>query len=250
MSKFVSESIEQDAVGFGGYAERRARSRLRKVLAIVFGVSALLMMTVAVSGYIYWQSLKGTPQYSLAMLVDAAKRDDQAGVDGMVAIDSVVDGFMPQITDKAVEMYGRGLPPQTIQRVAQVAAPVMPAIRNRAKSELPRVIREKTEKFGDVPFAAMVIGADRYLEITPEGETALVRSKLPEHSFEVRMQRNGNNTWTIVGVRDEQLATNIARRIGQDIIAIAKHRDNKAAGEKLGVRNLTELLKEAEEIFK
>ena len=64
------------------------------------------------------------------------------------------------------------------------------------------------------------------------------------------MHRNGDNKWKVVGVRDEQLATNIARKIGQDIIAIAKHRDNKAAGEKLGVRNLTELLQQAEEIFK
>lgn len=250
MSKFVGESIDQNVTGFGGFTMQPARSRLRKVLAVVFGISVLLLMTTAISGYIYWQSLKGTPQYSLALLVDAAKRDDQAGVDAIVEIDSVVDEFMPQITDKAVEMYGRGLPPQAIQRVAQVAAPVMPAIRNRAKSELPRVIREKTEKFGDVPFAAMVIGADRYLEITPEGDTALVRSKLPEHSFEVRMQRNGDNKWKVVGVRDEQLATSIARKIGQDIIAIAKHRDSKAAGERLGVRNLTELLRAAEEIFK
>ena len=176
MSKFVAESFEQDVSGFGGYTEQPTGSRVRKVLAIVFGVAALLLMTTAISGYFYWQSMKGTPQYSLALLVDAAKRDDQAGVDDIVEIDSVVDEFMPQITDKAIEIYGRGLSPQAIRRVEQVAAPVMPAIRSRAKSELPRVIREKTAKFGDVPFAAMVVGADRYLDIVPDGDTAVVRS--------------------------------------------------------------------------
>jgi hypothetical protein len=95
----------------------------------------------------------------------------------------------------------------------------------------------------------MVVGAERYLDIKQTGDTATVRSKLPEHSFEVRMQRSGNE-WRIVGVRDEALATEIAQKVGQEIIAVAANGGADAAGDRLGIRNLNTLLQQAEEIFR
>ena len=250
MTKFLdTANAETDTPGFGGYSEAPRSSRSRKIILSVAGILLIVIAAVLAGGYFYWQSFKHTPQYSLAMLVDAARRDDQVQVDKYVAVDSIVDGFMPQITDKAIEIYGRGLPPQTIQRVAKVATPVMPALKQRARAQLPVLIRKKTERFESVPFAAMVVGAERYLDINTNGDTAMVRSKLPEHSFEVRMQRNGSG-WKIVSVRDETLATEIAQKVGQEIIALASSRDAEAAGDRLGIRNLNMILEQAEEIFR
>ena len=223
--------------------------RSRRIILTIAGSLLIIVGLAVLGGYLYWQSFIDTPQYSLALLVDAARRGDQAQVDRIVEIDSIVDQFLPQITGKAIEMYGRGLPPQTIARVARVATPVMPALKERARVKLPGLIRKKTERFESVPFAAMVIGADRYLDIQPEGDTAILRSKLPEHSFEVRMHRNGNG-WKIVEVRDDALATEIAQRVGQEIIAVASNGGVETAGERLGISNLQTLLQEAEEIFR
>jgi hypothetical protein len=131
----------------------------------------------------------------------------------------------------------------------RIAAPVMPALKDRAREELPKVIRERTEKFQNIPFAAMVLGAGRYLDISIDGDAALVRSKIPDRPFEVKMKRSGER-WQIVGVKDEQLATKIAQKVGQEIVAIASKGGISAAGEKIGVRNLSEILKQAEDIFK
>lgn len=250
MTKFLdSANAETDAPGFGGYSDPAPRSRSRKIVLSIFGVLLALIIGAFIGGYLYWQSFKDTPQYSLALLVDAARRDDQAQVDEFVAVDRIVDEFMPQITSKAVELYGRGLAPQTIERVAKVATPVMPALKQRARAQLPNLIRKKTERFESVPFAAMVLGAERYLDIKQDGDTALVRSKLPEHSFEVRMQRTGG-VWKIVGVRDEALATEVAQKVGQEIIAVASNGGADAAGDRLGIRNLNTILQQAEEIFR
>lgn len=224
-------------------------SRSRKIVMTIAGVLFATVAVAMVGGYLYWKSFRDTPQYSLALLVDAARRGDQAQVDEIVEIDAIVDEFLPQITGKAVELYGRGLPPQTIARVARVATPVMPALKERARVRLPNLIRKKAERFESVPFAAMVLGADRYLDIQPDGDTAVLRSKLPEHSFEVRMHRNGHG-WKIVGVRDEALATEIAQRVGQEIIAVASNGGADTAGYRLGIANLQTLLQEAEEIFR
>ena len=215
----------------------------------IAGILLSLVVSGLVGGYLYWQSFIDSPQYSLALLVDAARRDDQAMVDQIVAIDAIVDDFIPQITGKAVELYGRGLPPQTIARVAKVATPVMPALKQRARAQLPNLIRKKTSRFQSVPFAAMVLGAERYLDIRPDGDTAIVRSRLPEHAFEVRMQRNGSG-WKIIGISDEGLATEIAQKVGQEILAVASNGGADSAGDRLGIRNLNKLIEQAEEIFR
>ena len=235
-------------VGLGGYTEPAKRSRIKTAALWAVGVLAAVTLVSAIGFYFYWQSMKPTPQYSLALIVDAAKRDDQKMINDLVNIDAVVDDFLPQITGKAVELYGRGMPPDMLQRVAKVAEPVMPAVKERARAELPGAIRQKTSEFGSVPFAAMVLGADQYLDIRAEGENATVRSTLPEHDFEVRMRREGDR-WMIVGLTDQKLATTIAQRVGQDILAIATN-GSSSAKTRLGVKNINELLNEAEKIFK
>lgn len=219
------------------------------ILKIVGALLILFLIVGAVGGYFYWQSLKKTPQYSLALLVDAARRGDQKAIDDLVNTDAVVDDFMPQVTDRAVELYGRGLAPSTIQKMAQVAAPLMPAIKQRARGEVPNLIREKTKSFESIPFWAIAVGAQKYLDITQESDRAFVKSKIQERPLEVVMKRNGDR-WQIVAVKDEVLARKIAEKIGQDLIVGAKNGTVKKTGEQLGVSNLEEVLKKADAIFK
>src|ERR1035437_5275536 len=239
------ESTREPAIADEAYRPRRRRHGL-----LIFGVAFLTVLLVSLTvGYLYYQSLKQTPQYSLALLVDAAKRDDQPAIDQLIDINAVVDDFIPQITNKAVELYGKGLPPQVIARIAKIAAPLMPAVKERARAQLPKVIRARTERFGNVPFFVRVLGADRYLDFSVTGDTAIVKSKLQDHPLEVKMKRNGDR-WQITGVHDEQLATDIARKIGQELIAIAANGNVANAAKKYGVGNLADLLRQAEEIVK
>ena len=62
----------------------------------------------------------------------------------------------------------------------------------------------------------------------------------------MQMKRNGDK-WVITGLRDEQLSTDIARAVGEEIIAVAS---NGTSINKIGVRSITELLQAAEEILK
>ena len=188
-----------------------------------------------------------TPQYSLALLVDAAKRDDTDAIAKLVDTDAVVDDFMAQIVDRAVDLYGRGLPSSVIQKITSIAEPVMPAIKERARSQLPAAIRVRSKRLANVPFFAMVLAADHYLIIETTGDLATVKSKDPNRPLEMRMRRNGDR-WQVVGVKDDQLATDIARSIGQQIVALATAKLTDAAAEQLGVGNLFNLLKKAEEL--
>lgn len=258
MSNFVvnlnesqKENVQSNAV-IPTFLENQNAPRKPSVFLKVLKIFGLLLITFllvsAVGGYFYWRNLQTMPQYSLALLVDAARRGDQAAVDKLVDTDAVVDDFMPQITGKAVELYGRGLAPATIQKISTVAAPFLPAIKQRARAEVPNLIREKTRQFENIPFWAIAVGAERYLDIINEGDKAFVRSKDQNRPLEVVLKRNGER-WQVIGVKDEILARSIAGRIGQDLITGAKNGNLKKAGEQLGVSNLEDVLKNAD-VFK
>ncbi len=258
MSNFVvnlnesqKENVQSNAV-IPTFLENQNAPRKPSVFLKVLKIFGLLLITFllvsAVGGYFYWRNLQTMPQYSLALLVDAARRDDQAAVDKLVDTDAVVDDFMPQITGKAVELYGRGLAPATIQKISTVAVPFLPAIKQRARAEVPNLIREKTRQFENIPFWAIAVGAERYLDIINEGDKAFVRSKDQNRPLEVVLKRSGER-WQVIGVKDEVLARRIAERIGQDLIVGAKNGNLKKAGEQLGVSNLEDVLKNAD-VFK
>ena len=228
---------------------RKREPRWLRITRNVARVVLALLLIAGIGGYLYYRSLRDTPQYSIALLVDAAKRNDQAGVDSLVNVDAVVDDFVPQITSKAAELYGRGIPKAVIDKLAAVAAPLLPDVKSRARTELPKLIRDRVERFPNMPFPVMVLGSGRYLDITVGGDTAIVKSKLPERPFEMKMRRKGDH-WQIVGVKDEKLATDIARTIGQQMMAIAAGGLNKKTADSLGVGNLADLLRQAEELVK
>jgi hypothetical protein len=237
---------------FSAHTEPEKPNIFFKVLKILGILLAVFVVIGGIGGFLYWQNLKKSPQYSLALLVDAARNNDQAKVDELVDTDAVVDDFLPQITDKAVELYGRNLPPEKIKQVAKVIAPILPSVKERAKAELPNLIREKTEAFNNIPFWAIAVGANRYLEITQDGDKAFIKSKIQSRPIELTMKRNAGK-WQVVAVKDEVLAQRIAEKVGQEIILIVQKNGANSlrdAGKNLGVENVKDLLKKAEDIFK
>lgn len=217
--------------------KRVTKHILKKYLLKISGIVFALIGVTLIGGLIYWQSLKSSPQYSLALLVNAAQRDDHSAVATLVDSDAVVEGLLPQVVEKAVEIYGRGQSDAVIQRAMRVAQPLMPAAKEKARAELPGLIRRETSKFGDVSFPLMVLGANRYLDIRLEGDKALVKRKGSEQDLEVTMVRFGEG-WKITAVRDDHMAAEIAKRIGQEIIAMT------AGGKKsgLGVKSIDALI--------
>lgn len=254
MSKFTVDLTEPSPpkveilTPLGEHPAPAKPGRWKKVLGITAAIFGVIMLIGGIAGYFYWQSVKKTPQYSLALLVDAARRDDQKTIDEVVNMNAVVDDFLPQITGKAAELYGRGMSPETISRLTQIAQPLLPAVKDRAREALPKMIRDKTEKYQNIPFWAMAIGAERYMDITIEGDIAYVKSKIPERALEVKMRKNGDK-WQIVGVKDEELATKIAQRVGQGIIALATNSGTTPSGERIGIKSLQDMLRRAQELL-
>ena len=259
MSKIVVD-IENDdkselhTVPFGNTdkGEQKGRSLVFKIFAVFSVFSLLAALVLAIGGIFYWQYLKTTPQYSLAMLVDSARRSDEKAIDKLIDTGAIVDDFVPQVVEKAVELYGRGLAPSIIKRLSRIAAPFLPVVKQRARAELPNFLREKTKRFEKVPFWVMVVGAERYLEFKEVGDEVIVTSKLKDRPLNLTMRKNGE-MWQIVGLKDDILAQRVAEKIGQEMIGLAKNKSKKRIddlGKQIGVPNLGDIINRTEEIFR
>lgn len=250
MSKFVIDlDTPKSETSQNTSPEPKKRRGCLRILGILGIISLILLLIGAIGGYFYWQSVKKNPQYSLALLVDAARRDDKETVAQLIDTEAVVNNFVPQISEKAVELYGRNLPPQIINKVALLVAPLMPSIKEKAKEELPPLIREKTEKLDRVPYWAIALFAERGLDIKIDGDLATIKSKNPDQPAEFTMKRD-RQIWKITAIKDEKLAQKVAEKIGQQIIALAKKGSLEDAGKQLGVDNLGNILKSLNDIFK
>ncbi len=214
--------------------EPKKRGGCGRILLISGIALAVLLLVGVVVGSFYWQGLKTKPQYSLALLVDAARRGDQKAIDELVDIDAVVESFMPQIIDKAKERFGKNLPVEKLAKVKDVSATFMPAIKQRAREEVPRVIKEKADKFPNVPYWMIAIGAGYFLDFKTQAETSVVTSSVTGNAFEVSMKRVGE-IWRVVGIKDDALADRIAATIGQELIDMSSKEVLKKVNEKINV---------------
>jgi hypothetical protein len=192
------------------------RSGWKKILLISGGLLALILLVAAVGGYWWWSNLQKSPTYSLALLIDGARKDDQKTIDQFLDTNQVVDNFVPQIETKAKERYARGLTPETVKRaetlIVQYLTPVLPTIKEQARLEIPRQIKEKAANVPQAPAWSLAFALNRIAEVTQSGDKATIKSNYQNRPLEVTMQKNADK-WKVVGFQDEPLADRIAQEI-------------------------------------
>jgi uncharacterized membrane protein len=191
-------------------------ARILLIIALVLG---LIVAALLAGGYFWWQSYKTTPAYTLALLVDAAQRNDQAAFDQVVDTDKIVENFVPQVTDKAIGRYASALTAPLRKQVEQLVPKLLPAVKQQVREEVTRQAKEMSERAGNWPFPIVAIGIPYAVGIKEEGDKAIVDVKLKDRPVQLTMQRNGEQ-WKVVAVRDDALASKIVDDIAKNLPAI------------------------------
>ncbi|HYY59049.1 MAG TPA: hypothetical protein VE842_17095 [Pyrinomonadaceae bacterium] len=197
---------------------RRGSSGAR-ILAIVAVALGVIVLGLLVGGYFWWQSYRTTPAYTLALLVDASQRDDQAAFDQLVDTDKIVENFVPQVTEKALGRYASALTAPLRKQVEQQVPKLVPSVKQNVRDEVKRQAREMSERAGSWPFPLVAIGIPYSVGIKEEGDAATVDVNLKDRPVQLTMQRNGER-WKIVAVKDDTLAARIVDDIARNLPAI------------------------------
>src|SRR3712207_33738 len=125
VSRAQAEAQRKKGGGFG-----RVGRYLSVTALVVIGVLLVLLA----AGYAWWRSFEKSPAYSLALLVDAAQRDDKQAVESMIDADQIAQGFIQPVLDKLAGQ-GSTLTPQARASLPNVIPQLIPRVRETMRDE-------------------------------------------------------------------------------------------------------------------
>lgn len=206
--------------------ESRARRRFgagRGLRALSVGALVALGVLVAllVGVFLWWGSYKKSPEYSLALLVDAAQRDDFRTVEQLIDGDAVAQALAPQVAEKlSGTAPAGGDMAATRARIAAAMPQLLPRVREGVRDEVARGVKAAAENVGGrLPFFALALGMKRYADVVEEGDAAAVTLNAVEGRPLVLSMRRDGERWKVASITDEALAASMAARIAPAISA-------------------------------
>lgn len=209
--------------------QRRKGGRVWKVLAVMMLLIIVGFTALLGAGFFWWRSYQRGPAYSLALMVDAAQRDDTLVFDEIVDTDAIASSLVPQVTEKLVGSNSSvvtGAQAEALRRQAEIHAPqALASVRDTLRGEIAQSIKQSVSQSGvRIPFFILALVVPRAIgPISEQGDTATVAFNAGSSPVQLTMQRNGDR-WKIVGIRNEELAASIASRVMQSLPAQIRRR--------------------------
>ncbi|HEV2706927.1 MAG TPA: hypothetical protein VGV59_13440 [Pyrinomonadaceae bacterium] len=204
-------------------SERRRRHlgrfpRARRIMSVGGLILLGVLLLAGVGGYLWWQNHKKSPSYSLALLVDAAQRDDVRGVEELIDSDRVAEGFAPQVAQKMAESVDPGRV-EVLRRQFEAAMPqLLPRVRETMREEVAKGVKSFSEQTGGkMPFMLLALSVARAADVKEQGETATVNVEAGNRPVEMTMQRTPEGRWKVVGLKDDAVASGIAVRLASAV---------------------------------
>lgn len=202
------------------------RSRLVRIL-VILGIAALVVALLMVGGYfLWWQRYKATPEYTLALLIDAAQRNDIAAVEAIIDMDQVVKNFAGEVTDKAANRYGLALGGGAREQIQALTPKLLPRIKDNVNSALIARVKEISEKADHKPFIMVALGIPYLVNVAVNGDSAKATALVQNQSVELDMRR-AENGWKIVAYRDEAMVQRAIDQVIKDLPAVGVGRESK-----------------------
>jgi len=193
----------------GGFRRGRgARSgRTGRILAIIGVVLLLLIVGVVVGAFFWWQHLKSQPAYTLALLVDAAQRDDRQELDRILDLDKISESFVSDVRSRVTgtSILNSLLPSQ----LDQIVSNITPRLKETLREVLPPEIRRVTVPAKGKPVFLIALSAPYFATIKQNGASATVDLKFKDEQIQLTMQQ-AEDRWRVVSIRDDRLTNVIA----------------------------------------
>ena len=193
----------------GGFRRGRgARSgRTGRILAIIGAVLLLLLIGVGVGAFFWWQHLKSQPAYTVALLIDAAQRDDQRELERILDYDKLSESFVSDVRSRVTgTSILNSLAPSQLD---QVVANITPKLKETLRAVLPEEIRRVTEPAKGKPVFLIALSAPYFATIKKDGAAATVDLKFKDEQIQLTMQQ-AEDRWRVISIRDDRLTNIIA----------------------------------------
>src|SRR5438067_3717258 len=188
--------------------QARRSGRAGRVLGFIAIILAVVIIGALAGGYFWWRHYQSQPAYSLALLVDAAQRNDGAEIDRLLEMDRITSDFVKQIKAR---VPGSSLLP------AQIEQTLTPKLNPTVRDELIKEIQRLTERANGKPFPLLALAVPYFVDIKQDGNVATAEMKLQDEQIKLTMQADAAGRWQTVAVSDDKLADLIADNVKKNL---------------------------------
>jgi len=206
-----------------GKAPVPARPKRRRRWLRIVGILALLLVAfiivVAVVGYFSWRRLQSSPEYSIALLVDAAQRNDQPELAKLIDDDEIAKNMLANVSQKAVARYGGSIDAATQQQIDKVMPSLLPRVKQAVHDELANQFKSFAGSSEPKPFIVVLATVRSLMKVTTEGDTAKATASVNDRNIELALRRDADR-WKLIGFNDDALVQRVVDSVMKDLPAI------------------------------
>jgi len=192
-------------------------------LAVAFVV---VLVLVAGGIFFWWQHYKSTPGYSLAVLVDAAQRNDIVTIQSVIDADQLAKNFADEVTEKAASRYGVALGANAREQIRALTPILMPRMKESINETLAARIKEFSEKAEHKPFILVALALPYAVEIAVSDDNSKATVQAANQKIKLEMARSENG-WKVVAYRDEEMVQRAIDQVIKDLPAINVNGEQK-----------------------
>lgn len=199
-------------------SDRRSR-RWLKVLGVLAAVCVVIVLIVAAAAFFWWRNYQTTPAYSLALVIDAAQRDDMPAFRSRLDDDEIARNLVVSVREKASSRYGIALSSALQEKIDSLLPALLPQLKDRIHTEVAKEVREFSARAESKPFVVVALAISSLVTITTDGDNARAIAPIPDRTIEVLMRRDGD-LWKIVDFKDDVLVQRVVDGMMKDLPAI------------------------------
>jgi len=192
------------------------RGGIAQPLLIIAVILFVVFIGAAAGVYFWWRHYQSGPAYTLALLADAAQRNDTLTIDSIFDTDKITDDFVSQVRQRNAGSYSSAITSALPVQIAPSPASVPPNLKKTVHDEMVAELRRLTDLAAGKPFVLIALSVPHFADITEQGETAHALVNIKDEQLRLTMQSHAGG-WLITSIQDDKLAQRIADGIVHDL---------------------------------
>jgi hypothetical protein len=191
------------------------RRRWPRVLAILALVVLGFVVVAAIGGYFALRRYQSSPTYALALVLDAAQRNDVAEFQTRIDDEAIAKNLTASVSQKAADRYGYALNSSIKQQIDTAMPSLLPRVRQAVRDECLNAMKTPESR----SFITTLGAVQSLMTVTTEGDSAKATGKMAGRNIELAMRRDPDG-WKIIDVKDDVIVQRVVDGVMKELPAI------------------------------